>query len=464
MSRRTDLIWIGTLLLLAPAPGAAQGNNNQCGGRKPQYTDPSYQSTFTGQIVIATCGTFNPGDPVLVIWDLKNQATAPLDQQWGTSSVPPTAFYHDPSWTQSNLGNVFGVTLDETGNIYLAAGSAYNTPIGPAGPGAIYKIAASTGAISTFATLPNSGPALGNIDYNSTYHTFYVSNLDDGLIYLLDASGNFVPSQAWDHGANLPSATPPGLAIPDDPSQAGTPLGRRIWGLHTSGSRLYYSVWWEDEGHRDAAHSNEIWSVGLDNTGAFLPGTQKLEISMPPVAANVPKPYSNPVADISFGPVGDLLLAERTTNDIGSPGAHDSRGLEYTLSGGVWAPSGVSFSISQLAPPGSAAGGVAQDFGAGGRVWFTGDALHIKVGDNIYGLQGLPAAGGDIHNSILIDLDNSIVNQAKTLIGDVAIPCPANLLDPSIPIPTLSQWALATLALGLSLAGLCLLRDRTRRI
>jgi len=56
-------------------------------------------------------------------------------------------------------------------------------------------------------------------------------------------------------------------------------------------------------------------------------------------------------------------------------------------------------------------------------VWATGDAIHLSSPDNIYGLQGLPAGGGDNSSSILIDLNDYVGAQNKTQIGDVRIPC-----------------------------------------
>jgi hypothetical protein len=98
------------------------------------------------------------------------------------------------------------------------------------------------------------------------------------------------------------------------------------------------------------------------------------------------------------------------------------------------------FKISQIYPPGSAAGGVDQDFAPGGRVWFSGDALHVNAPENIYGLQGLPAIGGDTSNSILIDLDEEITGQDKHEIGDVAISCPAAVPSPNVDVSLLTGW------------------------
>lgn len=397
----------------------------QCTGKTPAYDDPVYASTFTGQVAVATCFAAQSSDPVLVVIDLKNQASAPLDTSWDATSSPPTAFYHAASWTKANLGNVFGLTLDNGGNIYLTATSSFSgDTFGPAGAGGIYRIDASSGAVTAFATLANTGASLGNIHYDATYDSFYVTNLDDGLIVRLDhppGNGTATVLGQWDHGANLPSSTPPSAAIPDDPAQPFTPLGRRVWGVHSVSGRLYYSVWWEHQGAPDPAHANEIWSVALEAAGGFVVGTARLEVSLPPLPGGT---YSNPVSDINFGPAGKMLLAERSMGDLTTPSAHLSRGLEYFLSAGAWMPSPIVFEVSQAFPPGSTAGGVDQDFASGGRIWFSGDALHLGSPDNIYGLQGLPASGGDTTNSILIDLNGDVAEQNKTEIGDVAISCP----------------------------------------
>ena len=178
-----------------------------------------------------------------------------------------------------------------------------------------------------FATIPSSGSAaLGNIKYDCDCSgLFFVSSMDDGKIYRVDSSGT-VLGGAWDHGANLPTASPAAPAIVDTPTTEFTPLGRRVWGLKPHNGRLYYAVWWEDLSRPDAARANEIWSVEIDcKTGRLLKGTQVREILLPPKAGTS---YSNPVADISFGPNGTMLLSERSMYGDSSPSAHDSRMLE----------------------------------------------------------------------------------------------------------------------------------------
>ncbi len=436
---------------LAPASGlgAPPGEvfaTQECWGKKPHFEDPAYATVFTGQVAVATCFADLETDAVLVVEDLKNQATAPLN----TNYAPPA--YHGPasSWTKNNLGDIFGLTFDDFGNIYVTATTAYGTDTYPAGGTAmdIYKIDGGSGAITLFKALPQSpatlpGAGLGNIAYDGTHKNFYVSNIDDGLIYRLDLSGNTLST--WDHGVNLPTAYPPSLAIPDDPKTPFTALGRRVWGLQAHNNRLYYAVWWEDAGRPNAVHANEIWSVALSSSGNFVLGTDQLEVSMPAdvFLDGVVSNYSNPVSDISFGPTGTMLLAERTMADDTTPDAHEARALEYMLSGISWIPTtsvfsigvpGVSFGFPPLNVGASSAGGTDYDFGAGGRAWVTGDALQLSP-VNIYGLQGLPASGGSILDSILIDLNGVVSQQNKTQIGDVEIPCPSCKVNGTVVTP-----------------------------
>ena len=67
------------------------------------------------------------------------------------------------------------------------------------GPGSVWKVDGKTGAVSLFATIPdNSGPGLGDIVFDAATQQLFVSNLDDGLIYRVDASGAVLDT--FDHG------------------------------------------------------------------------------------------------------------------------------------------------------------------------------------------------------------------------------------------------------------------------
>ncbi|HWM24194.1 MAG TPA: hypothetical protein VNP98_05175 [Chthoniobacterales bacterium] len=408
----------------------------QCCGEKPHFDDPAYMAVFTGRVAVSTY--FGPAstDFVLEVVDLKDQASAPL----GSNYAPP--IYRGPAsspWTRGRLGEIFGVALDELGNIYVTATTAYNGDFFPAGAtrGEIYKINGATGAITTFNALPQhlpvgTGAGLGNIAFDCTHQNFYVSNIDDGRIYRLDLNGNIL--SLWDHGLNLPSAIPPSAAIPDNPTNAFTALGRRIWGLRAHGERLYYAVWWEDQGRVDPAHSNEIWSIALAPNGAFVAGTQRLEISMPTVLATS---WSQPVADIGFGPTGTMLLTERGMQADTTPLASNGRAVECTLSEGAWTCNVTKFKTGNPFTFNTAAGGGDYDFSAGGRVWVTASNLRNSFPASfIDGLQGLPASGGTTSNSILIDLNSNTSVSNATEIGDVEIPCPDCEINGTVVTPS----------------------------
>ena len=218
----------------------------------------------------------------------------------------PDPYYSDARWDYVNLGDVFGLTLDDKGNIYVAATAVYGAgrtgvladPQYPVAGrrGQIYKIDNATAEPTPFVQLPNPhGAGLGNITFDSGYQSFYASNFDDGLIYQLDTNGTQL--NTWDHGRNLNTATgtfqinwsyltkPLGLqTIPCYPPQGAckydwdnegfAKLGRRPWAVRVYQNRLYYSIWSMDSGHFTVAagspSQNQIWSVGLDSKGKFV--------------------------------------------------------------------------------------------------------------------------------------------------------------------------------------------------
>lgn len=398
--------------------------------------DPNGPNVLCGKAAV-TCfggyvgggfgGPVNPFGYVAGIVDVRDPAAngAVLDQNW----APP--MYHGPSsspWTATNLGQVFGVTLDDASppNIYVSATTLYG-PLyfGPGGPGAVYKLHRLTGAISIFAVLPNgnmsaaanlrTGPALGNICFDPVHRQFFVSNFEDGNIYRLDMAGNWLAAQAYDHGAQgRPGATPPLSVIADNGSVgAMTALGRRTWGLNVYDKRLYYGVWYQDSANAGNP-PNEVWSVGLDSTGAPDASTARREFQTPSLTAGT---YSSPVSDISFSDPGRMLLAERTT-PFG--GAHQSRHLEYNRNlSGQWVNSGKNFYTGMAGLPDSSAGG--GDFDCKGDVWVTADYLK----GTIYGLSHIDGGGNTLATitaaSYLVDLNGVLGSQDKTQIGDVVI-------------------------------------------
>lgn len=316
-------------------------------------------------------------------------------------------------WNAGNLGEVFGITLDDAvpPNIYVTATAAYGPYPVPAGnsQGTVYRIDGTSGDITPFNCISAGAASLGNITNwtaSGGSSNLYVSNLDDGLIYQLDPAGTCVGT--YDHGVQ--GHPQEGLStLADDPSTPYTAVGRRIWGVKAHQNRLYYGVW-----NNQGAHT--IWSVGLNAAGAPNPATAQLEI---PVI-----PGSFPVSDISFTEDGRLFLAQRAHRGAGISGSHQHYVLEYTFDGTNWNVSANDkFKVGNYSSGRNSAGGV--DVDCNGAVWASGDALNFPA-PYIYGITRIPPGGNQADsphgaNSHLIDLDGIITGVPKTYIGDVEI-------------------------------------------
>lgn len=377
---------------------------------------------------------FLPNPYAVTIYDLTSAPLPPEDNDWASITR-----YHGPgnSWTGDSLGSVFGLTLDEYGNIFVAHTSCYSGDLvgqvfGGA-PGAVYRIDAVTGKITTFCVLPNLAdtslpptewyPGLGNITYDCAHKQFFVTNLEDGKIYRIQPVGVNGTT-----GTVVETFDP---LAPDNGLPGFAPVGQRLWGIQWHSNRVYYSVWAVDPSEGTAP--NEIRSVALLPSGAFNPGTDQHELFLPLLAG---VSFSTPVADISFDASGKMLLGERGISGKTYPNAHQSRVLEYACNAGCWVPAN-QYLTGILGTQENAEGGVDYDphaFGGPastiGRVWATSDAIHFgppQYPDVIYGFQGFRPnlAFGSVVNSMLIDADGNVADQDKTFIGDIEAPgCP----------------------------------------
>src|SRR5664280_1032087 len=250
-----------------------------------------------------------------------------------------------------DVGQVFGVALDDASppNIYMAATSVFGLNIvgrgreglperrkkgGPGagwmkgqfglelqgGPGGIYKIDGGTGVVSLFANVtldgvPNPGPGLGNLAYDSDHKQLFVSDLYTGMIHRFAPDGRDL-GPPYDHGVigrpaqgNLPAqAFNPSRRLniatarfdSEDPDTWGyASPARRVWALAVHDGRLYYSA-------RNGAPNNgpQIWSVGIQQDGNFA-ADARWELDVP----GEPGPYA--VSDIAFSQAGAMILAQR---------------------------------------------------------------------------------------------------------------------------------------------------------
>ena len=374
---------------------------SNCAGR-PRYADPEYSQVFgDGRVAVETAAPSILGGQVVTVFDLTNLNLAPNDSWFSINR------YSDPDWSSQILGSIFGLAVDGDGNIFVTATKSWNNDWpGIGGWGAVYRLDHITGDVTVFATLPNTGASLGNITWDCDNNQFFVSSMEDGLVYRLDASGAILDK--FDHGT--PWTGSPGPAA----------LGDRVWAVEVHGGRLYYSVWNEDRLNKSATEANQIWSVALDASGQPT-GAERLEVDIPGYYKSGQTEYSSPVSDIRFTHYGSMLLAERSMNGWTNLTAHDARALEFECVDGVWITDVNRFHVGDnmaFNPGHNASGGIDA---IPEQLFASGDALDLGSPDTIYGFQVLPMSGGNVTNSKIVDYQDNLTVQDKTLIGDLVV-------------------------------------------
>ena len=399
--------------------------------------------------------TPDPDGPVLGIIDIRDRSAAPVGLHWNNAA---SGMYKHPDWIARNLGEVFGIALDNNGYIYVTSTSSYGKhPYGPLGGGGVYKIDATLGTIFPLISLPNGndpskGAGLGNIVYSEKHDLLYVTNFYDGLIYAIDPSSGGI-EDTFD--PFLPSNVNPSL------NYFAVPLGDRVWAVGIDANnqdRLYFSLWNQ---HVDdpslAGPENEIYSVLLDPIDGKMVSSAIFEKKITEFTSNNSgqQNATPPISDIAFSSDGKMLLGSRGMSNLTRPRAHFSNVLEYEKINNIWEltsghnmPYNVKLNLKfKLGKSfANSAGGVDygyESFGSGQpqlcdeMVWATGDALSPTHGNPpkrwIYGVQGLSSLGGSANNSYLIDFNNNVIAHDKTQIGDVeifkCIPCNMDTTD-----------------------------------
>ncbi|MDP2619457.1 MAG: peptidoglycan-binding domain-containing protein [Hyphomicrobiales bacterium] len=398
---------------------------------------------FSGVMLGAAPGEFvlDPDGKVARVLDLSSPGYNANGSRW--DNVPEVLHV-----LARDAGQLFGIAVDnaQPANIYVTASSAYGLFRNPdnsdwmdgmwgpnGGPGTVYRLSAENAyQPEVFADLtvddrPNSGAGLGNIAFDETNNQLFVSDLESGMIFRIDAASGQVIDR-YDHGVDgrayyLDSETAQ-YAVSDvvsfDPASAPriadcgvgsadeaaarfsadpqcwniADFRRRVYGLgihedfEIGAVRLYYAVWGsqsfgnpEWEADSDDA-TNTIWSVGLDPAGGFDLQSVRREFELPPffvTAEDVDEHgASHPVTDIAFSSADAMFLAERGgLNGVSLPGddaATTPRGSRVLLFSrgeeGLWLADG-RFDVgyderSDLDPPhlrAAAAGGLALGFG-----------------------------------------------------------------------------------------------------
>lgn len=367
-------------------------------------------------------GQANLDGYVLGLKDLRNPPWALLGKDW----QPP--MYHHPDWTARNLGQVFGLALDDDGNIYTTSTSDYYVSSwGSGGPGGVYKVDGKTGDVAVFASLPNTSPGLGNICFDSRHQQFFVTNFEDGKIYRLNMNGNTT-------GTHDPYR-------PDDGTVGFPVRGERLWGVAVHANRVWYSVWWSDYlGSQSRTDSlNEIRSVALDATGNFVLGSDRHELWIEPLITNgTNASIKAPVSDIAFASDGTMLLAERATSDTLYTFSIDARVLQYRKVGNAFGPQ-QEFSLGHyhwewnVSP--NSAGGIDYAFGfenssdAYGSIWATSNNIWVDPiagGADPQGIVRVPSSGNTLETVEATSHFVRIFDITKQSMGDIEIfrnPC-----------------------------------------
>jgi hypothetical protein len=432
-----------------PGDPTAPESCDCCVERPPLVDNP--QAPFVpfvpGVVAAVTNSPFSVNDPAVYVVELGNETSAPLGANWTA-----TQRYSHPSWTMSKLGQVFGVTMDDTGTIYVGHTSCYGTIGGDilgsiGGAGSIYRLDGVTGTATELIRLPNSidpaiaaafpneaYPGLGNLTFDCATGRIFAANLEDGRIYAIDPSaGGFMVRSTFDISTGAITGALPnnGLAEPGD-APGWVPLGLRPYAVKVSGGRLYYSVWGGSVVNNPPFGNfqggvNTIRSVALDANGNFVTGTDQLEITLPPyVGFN----GSSPVVDISFDDQCCMIVAERGLDEIVTY-AHAARVMKYCFDATAGTGWGAPF-VYQIGDPiicnytnlNSSTGGAAVD-AATGTLWAMGDALRAApcLPPFVYGVQGQPIAGASTNASILIDLDGFTGVIQKYFLGSLELSC-----------------------------------------
>ncbi len=361
----------------------------------------------------------------------------------------PAMWHNDTStsakWNAANLGEVFGIALDDATppNIYVTATSIhYGNGRGPGGHGGVYRLSGTTYGISVFqdfttSTQPVGSVSLGNICFDREHKQFFVTDLDHGLIRRLSSTGAELTTGGtpYDHGVTGRA----NISLPGIPDASGAPgdltrSGRRVFGLQTYKSRLYYSVWYSAVAGGSA--TNEVWSVGLQSNGdpivSGAAGPRK-EFALQGLTPFSQYAGSEPViTDIAFSESGTMLIGERSicfSNPLDlASGSHAARAIEYTFNGTTWVHANtlqVGAVVGANNGRVNSAGGV--DYDCDGHPFVMGDALindgssFPHTGNAVYGLQIFPTSTSVVSNSWLVDLDGNYTVYDKLSLGDVEV-------------------------------------------
>ncbi len=377
---------------------------------------------------------------VLRVIKTSNTTSAPWGHSWNTSGMTPAGLkpgnYSAGQWTQTDLGTIFGITLDRqpNPNIYVSSTQIYNAGVSYARK--VYCLSGTSGAKSLVYDFGDAARSLGNLKYckigGKDY--IYVSDFQNGRIYRLTGT----------LGAPSPWVIASSVMI----NAAGNhfPYGLALRKMSGGAYRLYFA-------EIEQAYpygTNKICYIDLSSTGDFTGTIQTITTPTLTLSPTTWASYTHDVpviADMDFTADGSRMLIGQQTwagNQTGSSSnlfavinPHNSNVIELADPTGTdtWSYSGHNF------PAGSAAtnykncvGGVcysnnilqkgSNNVACDTTVWFTSDYnVLTSPSQLVYGIQGMSSNGGTEATSILVDEDEDIAagHYDKTYLGDVEV-------------------------------------------
>lgn len=325
-------------------------------------------------------------------------------------------------------------------------------------PGSIWKINSKTGKISKFTDIKlngikNSGPALGNITFDSIHKQFFVSDLDTGMIHRISKNGKDL--EHYDHGISARKLYRLKL-LPHNPLNRADIFsksfdttniktwgyakeGRRIYGLSYIQNRLFYAV------YNGKNKPSEIWSVGINKKGNFTKNI-RFEVKLDKLIENLP------ITDMIITNDGQMILSQRDLNQ----GSYDMSNFTQNKKAQTvryhlrvpnknhlqrWYPEPQEYFIGFNENFRKSSGGISfgYNYNEKGEInlslcnkslWISGENLRYSkefssiLGDNIDGIQGIPSILSNINKPAWESLFLSYSKQdylGKGYMGDVEI-------------------------------------------
>ncbi len=357
------------------------------------------------------------------IMDTRDMSSLPKAEDLNPILTLASKIMKPTNWTPNDLGQVFGIAIDDDENIYLATSGVYNMAgynfYTNTSPAQVYKCTPPAYTATLLFTLPNTGGGapnlndIGNIAYDKVNEQLFTTNLEDGKIYRHDLLGN-----------------PLGTAY--DPFTADTGIAgivaqdERIWGVGVNYELGNVKVYFPRVTTGNA--TREIYSITLNADGSFpANGSEVLEID------NIPG-IQMAIMDLAFSnDTNKMLVSERGD-------AHVAKVLSYDLSGGSWGFNTQYFVGTNAGNDGeNSAGGV--DFinkSEDGSlicdefIWASGNFMNARNTVNkIYGIEGIEYSGNNsastaspnanLDTDYFFDLNGVLGFVDKGNIGDVEV-------------------------------------------